>query len=65
MARQLRILLFGRNGQLGRDLAERLDGSGELLSRTRADADFLAPGGLAQIIADARPDVIVNAESSS
>ena len=59
----MKILLLGKNGQVGWELQRSLAPLGELLALDRRDkggdiSDLLA---LAQIIRDVRPDVIVNA----
>jgi dTDP-4-dehydrorhamnose reductase len=62
----MRILLFGRNGQLGWELQRSLAPLGELIalgSATEAGlcGDFNDLEGLARTVAQVRPDVIVNA----
>ncbi|MEG0937445.1 MAG: dTDP-4-dehydrorhamnose reductase [Comamonas sp.] len=59
----MKILLLGKNGQVGWELQRSLAPLGELLALDRRDkggdiSDLLA---LAQVIRDVRPDVIVNA----
>ena len=59
----MKILLLGKNGQVGWELQRSLAPLGELLALDRRDkggdiSDLLA---LEQLIRDARPDVIVNA----
>lgn len=65
------VLLFGGNGQLGRELQRALAPLGTVVSTTRSGvlpdgstcevADFSAPGSLAALLDRVRPDVVVNA----
>jgi dTDP-4-dehydrorhamnose reductase len=57
----LRILLTGKNGQLGAELAERLAPLGEVTALGRAELDFLDPRSIQREVRAARPEVIVNA----
>ena len=57
----MKILLFGKDGQVGWELQRALAPLGELRALGRADADFSQPESLRALIADVRPDVIVNA----
>jgi len=61
----MKILLFGRRGQLGWELERSLSVLGELVAldwdSTDLCADFTRPDGLAQTVRLVRPDVIVNA----
>ena len=54
----MKTLVVGANGQLGRDLLPRLPG--EVLPATRADFDLGQPASVAEFVARARPDVVVN-----
>nr|WP_267472958.1 dTDP-4-dehydrorhamnose reductase [Stenotrophomonas rhizophila] len=64
-------MLFGGNGQLGRELQRALAPLGTVVSTTRSGvlpdgstcevADFSAPGSLAALLDRVRPDVVVNA----
>ncbi|HSW17100.1 MAG TPA: dTDP-4-dehydrorhamnose reductase [Ramlibacter sp.] len=60
-----RILLFGKNGQLGWELQRSLAPLGELVtlgsSGEALASDFREPDRLAATVRDVRPDVIVNA----
>lgn len=56
-----RILLLGRNGQLGTELAEALKKLGDVTALGRAQADFSQPTSLRDIVAAHRPNIIVNA----
>lgn len=61
----MKILLLGKNGQVGWELQRSLAPLGELLAMDRHSADFCGdlsqPERLAQTVRDWRPDVIVNA----
>lgn len=54
----MKTVLLGSAGQLGRDLAPLLPG--ELVSLTRAEADFATPGSLAAVVKAHAPDAVVN-----
>ncbi len=56
-----RVLLAGRNGQLGWELQRALAPLGELVALDRAGMDLADPDSIHRAIADARPQVIVNA----
>ena len=53
----MKVLLTGRDGQVGWELERRLDGA---VATGRAQLDLSAPG-LAQAVAAIKPDVIINA----
>lgn len=57
----MRILLFGRNGQVGWELNRALIPLGEIIALGREDADFSNPESLRNIVRENKPDVIVNA----
>ena len=61
----MKILLLGKNGQVGWELQRSLAPLGELLALDRHSTDFCGdlsqPERLAQTVRDYRPDVIVNA----
>jgi dTDP-4-dehydrorhamnose reductase len=61
----MKILLFGKNGQLGWELQRALAPLGELIALDRRSAehaaDFAQPAALARTVQALRPDVIVNA----
>ena len=57
----MRILLFGKNGQLGWELHRSLITLGDLTVLDSPDVDFNRPQTLPEIVRVARPDVIVNA----
>lgn len=61
----MKILLFGKNGQVGWELQRSLAPLGELLALDRHDTqlcgDLRNPDGLRDTVRQVRPDVIVNA----
>jgi dTDP-4-dehydrorhamnose reductase len=61
----MKILLFGKTGQVGWELQRSLAPLGEVIALdTRSQdycGDFLNPAGVAQTVLSVRPDVIVNA----
>ena len=57
----MKILLFGKNGQVGWELNRSLQPLGEVVAPGREDVDFSDPESLRQILQDISPDVIVNA----
>lgn len=57
----MKILLFGKNGQLGWELQRSLVALGDLRALGRPDADFTDPAALRASVRSYRPDVIVNA----
>jgi dTDP-4-dehydrorhamnose reductase len=57
----MKILLFGKDGQVGWELQRALAPLGELRALGRADADLAHPDTLRAPIAVFKPDVIVNA----
>ena len=57
----MKLLLLGRNGQLGRALSPILPQLGELVAWGRDEADFDNPADLAERIKREEPDFIVNA----
>jgi dTDP-4-dehydrorhamnose reductase len=57
----MRILLFGKNGQVGYELNQLLPSIGEVTALGREEADFTEPESLREIVRMAKPDVIVNA----
>jgi dTDP-4-dehydrorhamnose reductase len=57
----MRVLLIGRNGQLGWELQRALAPLGELVALDRAGMDLADPDSIHRAIVDARPAVIVNA----
>ena len=57
----MKILLFGKNGQVGWELQRALAPLGELHAFGSDGADFAVPESLAEKVRTLRPDVIVNA----
>lgn len=56
-----KVLLIGRSGQLGWELQRALAPLGGLVALDRAGMDLTDPDSIHRAIADARPEVIVNA----
>ena len=61
----MRILLFGKNGQVGWELQRSLAPLGELIALDRTSTEYCCDltnlGGIAETIREVAPDVIVNA----
>jgi dTDP-4-dehydrorhamnose reductase len=57
----MKILLLGKDGQLGRELQRSLAGLSNLTAWGRETADFAKPESLFDLVLAAKPDVIVNA----
>lgn len=57
----MKILLFGKNGQVGWELSRSLQPAGELIALGKEDADFYNLEDLRSIVRKNKPDVIVNA----
>jgi dTDP-4-dehydrorhamnose reductase len=57
----MRVLLLGKNGQVGWELQRALAPLGPLVALGREQADLLRPQVLPGLIAEYRPDVVVNA----
>ena len=57
----MRVLLIGRSGQVGWELQRALASLGGLVALDRAGMDLADPDSIHRAIADARPEVIVNA----
>lgn len=61
----MKILLFGKNGQLGWELQRRLAPLGDIIALDRHSQDFCSDlgnlPGLAATVQAVRPDLIVNA----
>ena len=56
-----KILLTGKTGQVGRELARLLDGVGEVTALDRQQLDLAKTEQIRQVVRDVRPDLIVNA----
>jgi dTDP-4-dehydrorhamnose reductase len=55
------VLLFGANGQLGSDIVRLWDDPAiQLAGVTRADADVTDAGAVERLVAEYRPDVVIN-----
>lgn len=57
----MKILLLGKNGQVGWELQRSLAPFGELIALDRSQADLSQPESLRKIIAEIKPNWIVNA----
>ena len=57
----MKILLTGRNGQVGYELERALAPLGEVIALDRARLDLSDPTAIQHVVRDARPEVIVNA----
>jgi len=57
----LRILLTGRNGQVGWELERKLAPLGEVIATERATLDLADPDAIRRVVRETKPDVIVNA----
>jgi dTDP-4-dehydrorhamnose reductase len=56
-----RILLAGKNGQVGMELATLLPGIGEVVAVDRQRFDLTSPANMREVIRDVHPQLIVNA----
>lgn len=56
-----KILLTGKNGQVGADLATLLPDIGELVALGRRQLDLASPAEIRRVIQQVRPQVIINA----
>jgi len=57
----MKILLFGKNGQLGWELNRSLQAFGDIVALDVDEADFSEPENLRQVVQQVKPDVICNA----
>src|SRR5437016_12607657 len=57
----MRVLLLGKDGQLGWELLRALGPLGEVIAPGRADLDLSYPQDIRRAVRAARPTVIVNA----
>lgn len=57
----MKILVIGRDGQVGKELVAELPALGGVIATSRADLDLEDPSRLASVIRSLKPDVIVNA----
>lgn len=58
---RLTILLLGKDGQLGRELAAVLPAQGGVIACGRAELDLADPSAIARVVREVAPGVIVNA----
>ncbi|PCI06244.1 MAG: hypothetical protein COB77_07080, partial [Gammaproteobacteria bacterium] len=54
----MKILLFGKNGQVGWELNRSLSSLGDVVALGRNDADFSNPEALREVVVNINPDVI-------
>lgn len=57
----MRIVLIGKNGQLGWELQRTLPVLGEVIALSRNDLDLSAPDTIQKTVAELRPDLVINA----
>jgi dTDP-4-dehydrorhamnose reductase len=57
----MKVLVFGRTGQVARELIRRVPSGVELISLGREQADLADPAACARVIAELDADVVVNA----
>jgi len=57
----VKIVLTGKNGQVGSELEKSLAPLGELIALDRQGLDLANPDSIRQVVRELRPDVIVNA----
>ena len=57
----MKVLVTGLNGQIARALAERNQDRFQLVFQGRPELDLEIPGSAARVIAEARPNVVINA----
>lgn len=57
----MKILLFGKNGQVGWELQRALSPLGDVIAMGRETANFLAPDSLRELVRASKPDWVVNA----
>lgn len=57
----MKILLFGKNGQVGWELNRSLQSLGDVVALGRDGADFSNPESLRNVVRKINPDIIVNA----
>ena len=59
----MRIVLFGKNGQLGREFQKTLPALGEVFSMGREDLDIASHWAIKDILTKLKPDLIINASA--
>jgi dTDP-4-dehydrorhamnose reductase len=57
----LKVLLTGRNGQVGSELIQGLQAFGEVIATDRSTLDLADPDAIRRVVRDTSPHVIVNA----
>ena len=57
----MKILLLGKNGQLGWELSKRLLPLGDVVTLNRSQCDLSTPEVIPEVIQEINPDIIVNA----
>ena len=57
----MKILLFGKHGQLGWELHRSLQGLGQVLAYDYPEVDFRAPSALRRLVEDIKPQIVINA----
>jgi dTDP-4-dehydrorhamnose reductase len=57
----MKILLFGKHGQLGWELQRSLQGLGQVLAYDYPEVDFTEPSLLRQLVVDFGPQIVINA----
>ncbi len=57
----MRILVTGRNGQIGSELTQSLQGLGEVIALDRAQLDLLQPDVIRTAMRELQPAVVINA----
>ena len=57
----MKILLTGRNGQVGWELERALAPLGEVVATDRSTLDLADPDAIRRVVREAKPDIIVNA----
>jgi len=56
----LKILITGKDGQLGWELQRSLAGLGDIVATGRQELDLCNPAGIRQLVRSIRPDVVFN-----
>jgi dTDP-4-dehydrorhamnose reductase len=57
----MKLLLFGKNGQLGWELHRSLQGLGQVWAYDYPEVDFRAPSSLKRLVEDIAPQMVINA----
>lgn len=57
----MRLLLFGKNGQVARAICDEAPASVSIVALGRNEADLMAPGAAAAAVNAEKPDIVVNA----